>query len=482
VTGTSGLQPGFDGRDMFGGQFGWVEPGHTIFADGRPPGFVHYIEWQTPTAVTVGSFALFAQGDSPVYNNEREFAQFVLKAKSDPGSTNYDLTLYTYVVTNHPYSFVDPVNYALIATNINPVTAQYFRAEFTQYTAGRGYDGPRILELDGFAPITPYVISQPTNVTVTVGGTATFEVLAGGKQPLFYQWTFNGTNIDGATNASLTLTDVQTNQAGHYSVSITNAFGSTNSASTILNLPPVADATATLPLAISVNNSNATVVLDGSRSYDPDGDSLEYFWHIAGTTNVLATGVVAVVVLPLGTNSITLEVSDGLASDQQTITVEVLTPAQAAGQLLDLVTTDVSKAQSLAATLSAAIASINRGNPTAAINQLQAFQNQISAQVAPLDPALAQTLINAAQNVIDSLGGNSGPGKGKISEITRHANGHVRIGFQAAVGPVYIIEASTDLVNWVKIGVATNAGNVTFEFEDSDAAKMPWRFYRVIVP
>ena len=94
---------------------------------------------------------MFASGDGPQapFPTQREFAQFVLKAKSSPLATNYDLTLYTLVVTNHPYVFVDPVHQALVAANIAPVTAQYFRAEFTQYNAGNGFDGPRVIELDG---------------------------------------------------------------------------------------------------------------------------------------------------------------------------------------------------------------------------------------------------------------------------------------------------------------------------------------------
>ena len=77
--------------------------------------------------------------------------------------------------------------------------------------------------------------------------------------------------------------------------------------------PPVADATATIPLVISVNNSNATVVLDGSLSSDPEGDPLQYYWFVNNAATASATGVVAVVVLPVGTNSITLSVSDGHA-------------------------------------------------------------------------------------------------------------------------------------------------------------------------
>ena len=44
-----------------------------------------------------------------------------------------------------------------------------------------------------------------------------------------YQWQFNGTNLAGATGAILSLTTVTTNQAGTYTVGITNAAGWTNS-------------------------------------------------------------------------------------------------------------------------------------------------------------------------------------------------------------------------------------------------------------
>jgi hypothetical protein len=240
VTTSSGTTGDTDQRNMFGGVFGTAEGGaRTIFANGKPPVFVHFIEWQTPTPVTVGSFNLFAEGDGPAFGNEREFAKFVLKAKSSTNSTNYDLVLYTYDVTNHPYVFLDFTNKALISTNITPVTAQQFRAEFTQFNAGLGFDGPRILELDGFGtavPTAPVITSQPTNQTMPVGANVTFNVAATGTLPLGYQWKFNGTNINGRTNSSLTLTNVQFSAAGNYSVFVSNSAGSTNSAIAVLTV------------------------------------------------------------------------------------------------------------------------------------------------------------------------------------------------------------------------------------------------------
>jgi hypothetical protein len=95
----------------------------------------------------------------------------------------------------------------------------------TLYAAGSG----------GKCPLnSPVIISQPTNQTVTVGGTATYSVTASGTSPLSYQWNFNGTNLNGATNTFLTLTNVQLGQAGNYAVLVTNVYGSILSSNAVL--------------------------------------------------------------------------------------------------------------------------------------------------------------------------------------------------------------------------------------------------------
>jgi hypothetical protein len=333
-------------------------------------------------------------------------------------------------------------------------------------------------------PVFPPTIEvQPTNQVATVGDSVIFEVVAGGTSPLSYQWSFNGTGILGATNATLTLSTVQIGDAGTYVVTVTNLYGSAISSNALLHVNnlPVADAAATKLLVISVNNSNATVVLDGSLSYDLDGDPLQYAWYKTGDVSPLAAGVVAVVVLPVGTNSITLVVSDGLASSQQIIAVEVITIAQAVERLAALVNADVPGKQSLIASLNAALNSIDRSNPTAAINQLQAFQNKVIAQISPLDPELAQTLIDAAQSIINALSGGGAPAN-KTLKATAHGNGKVHLNFSGAHQQVYIIEASTNLVDWEMIGVATDQDAGSFDFDDPASTHMPGRFYRVVTP
>ena len=61
----------------------------------------------------------------------------------------------------------------------------------------------------------PSIITQPTNLTMTLTSNATFNVVAAGSPQLIYQWNFNGTNILAATNTSLTLTNVRLSQSGH---------------------------------------------------------------------------------------------------------------------------------------------------------------------------------------------------------------------------------------------------------------------------
>ena len=79
-------------------------------------------------------------------------------------------------------------------------------------------------------------VEQPADLTVTENSTATFTVTAAGTPPLSYQWRFNGTNIAGATGTSLTLSNVQTAQAGNYSMRVTNTFGSAISSNAVLTV------------------------------------------------------------------------------------------------------------------------------------------------------------------------------------------------------------------------------------------------------
>ena len=87
-----------------------------------------------------------------------------------------------------------------------------------------------------FIPTTVTIVSNPASLLVDQGSNATFTVSVGGTPPFSYQWRFNGTNIAGATAATLTVGSVQPEQVGNYSVFVSNAAGSVISANALLQV------------------------------------------------------------------------------------------------------------------------------------------------------------------------------------------------------------------------------------------------------
>ncbi len=71
----------------------------------------------------------------------------------------------------------------------------------------------------------PVITSRPASRAVLVGGTTTLRVGASGVPTPTYQWRKNGAIISGATNSSLTLSNVTAADDGGYDVVVTNGSG-----------------------------------------------------------------------------------------------------------------------------------------------------------------------------------------------------------------------------------------------------------------
>jgi hypothetical protein len=121
----------------------------------------------------------------------------------------------------------------------------------------------------------PTILQSPLSLARYAGGTATFAIAAGGTAPLSYQWRLNETAIPGATAASYILSDVQLTNAGEYRCTVTNAYGSTNSAEaslTVISAPADPYAAAVLadgPLAFwRLGETNGLVAHDYVGGHD----------------------------------------------------------------------------------------------------------------------------------------------------------------------------------------------------------------------
>ena len=112
------------------------------------------------------------------------------------------------------------------------------------------------------------ITTQPQSKSVLTGSNAVFTIVAIGSRPLFYRWSFNGKNltnsahINGATNATLTISNVLAGDAGIYRVGVTNSRGG------------VVSSNATL----TVTFTNHYVNVNGSNPRPPYGD-----WSTAAT-------------------------------------------------------------------------------------------------------------------------------------------------------------------------------------------------------
>ena len=95
-----------------------------------------------------------------------------------------------------------------------------------------------ILSSGEVVPFTaaPNIALQPQDQLAVVGNTVAFTCTTTGTPAPAYQWRLNGTNLPGATAATLLLPNVTFDQAGSYSLVAANIAGATNSSSARLSV------------------------------------------------------------------------------------------------------------------------------------------------------------------------------------------------------------------------------------------------------
>ncbi len=99
----------------------------------------------------------------------------------------------------------------------------------------------------------PVILTQPANVAIAAGGSATFRVTATSSAPVSYQWRFNGSPLPGTNSDTLSITNAQPANTGSYDVIVSNTAGP------VISNP----ANLVIPSAISLANGSFEAGFDG---------------------------------------------------------------------------------------------------------------------------------------------------------------------------------------------------------------------------
>ena len=140
-------------------------------------------------------------------------------------------------------------------------------------------NGIKAFAINTNAVIPARITGQPANQTVWETS-ASLAVTAGyqGSPPVFLQWLFNGTNIVGATNATLTLSNVTLSMTGNYSLFVSNTYGHDLSSNAVVTVKPVLN---------TAQMTNIWNLLPGDRVYLGTGYTERGIAFNGLTTNLL---------------------------------------------------------------------------------------------------------------------------------------------------------------------------------------------------
>ena len=145
-----------------------------------------------------------------------------------------------------------------------------------------------IVSVTGLTPINPpAIVTPPAALILNPGQPAALSVAASGTAPLSYQWKKDGATVAGATAASLALASAATTDAGSYTVTITNAYGTVTSAAATITVT-----TATVPATITASPASTTVNAGQSATFAVaafGSAPLSYQWQKDGAALAGAT-------------------------------------------------------------------------------------------------------------------------------------------------------------------------------------------------
>jgi len=149
-------------------------------------------------------------------------------------------------------------------------------------------------------PVLIVSSNLPASQTVLAGQPVTFSSDIIGSGTLAYQWFFDGTNaIAGATSPTYTIPSVLTNNAGSYSLQVSNSFSSVTTLSAVLTVSNTPVSITAQPVT-TVAVEGTPVTLGVTVSATP---AIRYQWFLGGTAIAGATNSTYTISSSLPANS-----------------------------------------------------------------------------------------------------------------------------------------------------------------------------------
>ena len=135
--------------------------------------------------------------------------------------------------------------------------------------------------------VPPGITVQPKSAMLTLGQNDTLSITATGTSPLSYQWYKNGTALLGAASSSYVLSNVQSSNAGTYTVIVSNGTlpNATSSGAVLtVNVPPSITTQPKSNTVTAGKNDTLSVTATGTAP-------LSYQWYKNGTAITGATSL-----------------------------------------------------------------------------------------------------------------------------------------------------------------------------------------------